>query len=234
MTAAESLAQARAALTVIRPEPFNAEAPPEALAGAITPTDLHYVRSNFALPVHDGILTIGGVVRNTMTLTLDDLRGMPAVERAVTLECAGNRRLAQTPLPVGEPGANTPSRPPVDRRPAVPGPGASPAGGERRRCHLRGSRSRPLPPVRGHHLRPIAGPCARGRPGGRVLIAYEMNGARCSPTMARRSGSSRPLVRRRVGQMADADRRLPRAEPGESRPATTCTSGPINRTSRSP
>src|ERR1700722_2399347 len=103
MTAAENLAQARAALTMIRPEPFNAEAPPEALAGAITPTDLHYVRSNFALPVHDGILTIGGAVRNTMTLTLDDLRSMPAVERAVTLECAGNGRLAQTPLPVGEP-----------------------------------------------------------------------------------------------------------------------------------
>lgn len=103
MTAAENLAQARAALTVIRPEPFNAEAPPEALAGAITPTDLHYVRSNFPLPVHDGILTVGGAVRNTVTLTLDDLRGMPAVERAVTLECAGNGRLAQTPLPVGEP-----------------------------------------------------------------------------------------------------------------------------------
>jgi DMSO/TMAO reductase YedYZ molybdopterin-dependent catalytic subunit len=37
------------------------------------------------------------------TLTLDDLRAMPSVERVVTLECAGNGRLGQTPLPVGEP-----------------------------------------------------------------------------------------------------------------------------------
>jgi DMSO/TMAO reductase YedYZ molybdopterin-dependent catalytic subunit len=101
--AAAGRLQQTPALTMIQPEPFNAEAPPEALAGAITPTDLHYVRSNFALPAHDGILTIGGAVRNPMTLTLDDLRGVPAVERTVTLECAGNGRLAQTPLPVGEP-----------------------------------------------------------------------------------------------------------------------------------
>jgi DMSO/TMAO reductase YedYZ molybdopterin-dependent catalytic subunit len=103
MAATDSLQQARAALTVIQPEPFNAEAPPEALAGDITPVGLHYVRSNFAMPAHDGIATIGGQVSNPMTLTLDDLRGMTAVERTVTLECAGNGRLAQTPLPVGEP-----------------------------------------------------------------------------------------------------------------------------------
>ncbi len=83
--------------------PFNAEAPPEALVGDITPTELHYVRSNFAVPAHDGTLEIGGAVANPTTLTLDDLRAMPAVERAVTLECAGNGRLAMRPLPTGEP-----------------------------------------------------------------------------------------------------------------------------------
>jgi DMSO/TMAO reductase YedYZ molybdopterin-dependent catalytic subunit len=103
MAAAESLQHTLPALTMIQPEPFNAEAPPEALAGAITPTDLHYVRSNFALPVHDGTLTIGGAVREPMTLILDDLRGLPAIERTVTLECAGNGRLGLTPLPAGEP-----------------------------------------------------------------------------------------------------------------------------------
>ena len=36
-------------------------------------------------------------------MTLDDLRRLPAVERVVTLECAGNGRLATRPLPVGEP-----------------------------------------------------------------------------------------------------------------------------------
>ncbi|HZC73278.1 MAG TPA: molybdopterin-dependent oxidoreductase [Jatrophihabitans sp.] len=96
----DSLKRSRAALTMIQPEPFNAEAPPEALAGNITPTNLHYVRSNLALPVHDGVLSVDGAVGNPITLTLDDLRG---VEQAVTMECAGNGRLAQAPLPTGEP-----------------------------------------------------------------------------------------------------------------------------------
>src|SRR2546423_8220368 len=103
MAVADKLEEARAALQMINPAPFNAEAPPEALAGDITPTELHYVRSNFAVPTHDGTLEIGGDVESPTTLTLDDLRAMPATERAVTLECAGNGRLATRPLPVGEP-----------------------------------------------------------------------------------------------------------------------------------
>src|SRR3954452_23053786 len=88
---------------MINPAPFNAEAPPEALAGEITPAGLHYVRSNFAVPMHDGRLDVGGAIQSPTTLTLDDLRAMPAVERAVTLECAGNGRLEMRPLPIGEP-----------------------------------------------------------------------------------------------------------------------------------
>ncbi len=61
------------------------------------------MRSNFALPEHDGTLEIGGAVENPLTLTLDDLRSLPAHERAVTLECAGNGRLDTRPLPIGEP-----------------------------------------------------------------------------------------------------------------------------------
>ena len=59
MTIPGDLQHARAALTMIQPEPFNAEAPPEALHGEVTPTGMHYVRSNFALPEHDGTLEIG-------------------------------------------------------------------------------------------------------------------------------------------------------------------------------
>jgi DMSO/TMAO reductase YedYZ molybdopterin-dependent catalytic subunit len=103
MAVADNLEQDRAALLMINPAPFNAEAPPEALVGEITPTELHYVRSNFAVPEHDGKLEIGGAVGNPATLTIDDLRAMPAVERAVTLECAGNGRLEMRPLPIGEP-----------------------------------------------------------------------------------------------------------------------------------
>src|SRR5213079_15547 len=103
MAVAGNFEQARSALRMIAQEPYNAEAPPEALAGEITPTELHYVRSNFAVPIHDGTLEVSGAVDNPTTLTLEDLRAMPAVERAVTLECAGNGRLETRPLPTGEP-----------------------------------------------------------------------------------------------------------------------------------
>src|SRR5215213_9641844 len=103
MAVADELEQARAALIMINPAPYNAEAPPEALSGEITPTERHYVRSNFAVPEHDGTLEVGGAVDTPTTLTLDDLRALPAIDRAVTLECAGNGRLATRPLPIGEP-----------------------------------------------------------------------------------------------------------------------------------
>jgi DMSO/TMAO reductase YedYZ molybdopterin-dependent catalytic subunit len=103
MTIADDVTAARAALQMINPAPYNAEAPPAALTGEITPTEYHYVRSNFSLPDHDGTLEIGGAVDHPLTLTLDDLRALPAHERAVTLECAGNGRLAMRPLPIGEP-----------------------------------------------------------------------------------------------------------------------------------
>src|SRR3954464_2222402 len=103
MAVADNLEQSRAALIMIAGMPFNAEAPPEALTGDITPTELHYVRSNFAVPAHDGTLQIGGAVGHPRTLAVDALRAMPSVERVVTLECAGNGRLAMRPLPAGEP-----------------------------------------------------------------------------------------------------------------------------------
>jgi len=103
MTVSADLESERAALEMINPAPYNAEAPPEALVGDITPTELHYVRSNFALPTHDGTLEIGGAVGRPTSLTLDDLRALPAHDQAVTLECAGNGRLDMRPLPTGEP-----------------------------------------------------------------------------------------------------------------------------------
>ena len=103
MTAAGDLASARAALEMINPAPYNAEAPPQALLGDVTPTELHYVRSNFAVPTHDGTLEIGGAVGRPTTLGLEDLRALPVHDQTVTLECAGNGRLDMRPLPTGEP-----------------------------------------------------------------------------------------------------------------------------------
>ncbi len=103
MTVDNDLEAARASLVMINPAPYNAEAPPAALVGDLTPTEQHYVRSNFAVPDHDGTLEIGGAVGQPTTLSLDDLRAMPAHDLAVTLECAGNGRLDMKPLPTGEP-----------------------------------------------------------------------------------------------------------------------------------
>src|SRR3954452_20428330 len=103
LTLTDAIAANRAALNMIKEEPFNAEAPHSALRDHITSTDEHYVRSNFALPEHDGTLHVAGAVGTDLTLTLDDLRALPAVEHAVTLECAGNGRLDTRPLPTGEP-----------------------------------------------------------------------------------------------------------------------------------
>ena len=103
MTVADDLEAARASLVMINPAPYNAEAPPAALIGDVTPTEMHYVRSNFAVPDHDGTFEIGGAVGRPTTLTLDDLRALPAHDHTVTLECAGNGRLEMRPLPTGEP-----------------------------------------------------------------------------------------------------------------------------------
>jgi hypothetical protein len=68
----DDLERQRAALRMINPVPYNAEAPPEALAGELTPTRLHYVRSNFTVPEHDRGLEVGGAVAHPLRLTLDE------------------------------------------------------------------------------------------------------------------------------------------------------------------
>jgi sulfite oxidase len=79
-------------------EPFNAEAPRDALAAAdITPADAFYVRNHGPVPEIDPAawrLRIGGLVARELELTLAELRDGRFRERdlVVTLQCAGNRR----------------------------------------------------------------------------------------------------------------------------------------------
>src|SRR3954465_11780260 len=186
----DDLERGRAALRMINPAPYNAEAPPEALTGEITPTALHYVRSNFAVPAHDGVLKVGGAVDRPARLTLDDLRALPKVERAVTLECAGNGRLAMRPLPTGEPWGDfavstarwggallhevlqraRPAADGVDVRFQGAAHGASPL-----RPILPETSRDDLTFVRALPLALVADPAAE------ILIAYEMNGAPLGP-----------------------------------------------------
>jgi DMSO/TMAO reductase YedYZ molybdopterin-dependent catalytic subunit len=181
----DDLERQRAALQMINPAPYNAEAPPEALAGELTPRELHYVRSNFPVPEHDGVLHVGGAVANPLRLTLDDLRALPKLERAVTLECAGNGRLEMRPLPTGEPwgdyavstarwGGALLSEVLAQARPAADGVDVRFEGADHGAYHLK-----PILPetsrtdltfVRALPLAQVADPAAE------ILIAYEMNG----------------------------------------------------------
>ena len=69
--------------------------PLEALRWDLTPVGLHYLLTHYDIPDVDGDrwrLEIGGLVERPLSLSLDDLRARPAVEVAVTMECAGNGR----------------------------------------------------------------------------------------------------------------------------------------------
>lgn len=164
-------------LTTVRAEPFNAEALLEALESPITPTECHFVRRNFALPEHDGRLSIGGVVGNPFCITLDDLRAMPRTELAVTLECAGNARLGHVPLPTGEPwSGNAVStarwagvllhKVLQEAKPSAGGVAVSFEGADRGKYHERAD----VRFVRSLSLEHALDPAAE------ILVAYEMNG----------------------------------------------------------
>ena len=66
----------------------------------ITPTGAHYLLNHFDVPViadDDHQLTLNGAFDAPLTLSMDDVRAMPQVTEAVTLECAGNGREGVSP-----------------------------------------------------------------------------------------------------------------------------------------
>lgn len=72
----------------------------EALRHDITPAGMHYLLVHFDVPharAEDWRLSVSGLVGEPLTLTLDDIKALPAVTMPVTLECAGNGRTAVTP-----------------------------------------------------------------------------------------------------------------------------------------
>jgi DMSO/TMAO reductase YedYZ molybdopterin-dependent catalytic subunit len=72
----------------------------EALQQDITPAGMHYLLVHFDVPhiaAADWRLDVSGLVERPLTLTLDDIRALPAVTMPVTLECAGNGRIAMSP-----------------------------------------------------------------------------------------------------------------------------------------
>src|SRR5690349_20558871 len=76
-------------------DPFNAETEPGALAaGALTPTEVFYVRNHGDVPEADGWrLGVDGAVERPLDLSLATLReALPEHTVTATLQCAGNRR----------------------------------------------------------------------------------------------------------------------------------------------
>lgn len=78
----------------------------EALRYPVTPVGMHYLLTHFDVPEIDPAsfrLEIDGLVEHPLSLGLDDLRARPAVERVVTIECAGNGRATVSPRPRTQP-----------------------------------------------------------------------------------------------------------------------------------
>jgi DMSO/TMAO reductase YedYZ molybdopterin-dependent catalytic subunit len=79
--------------------------PLEALRYGVTPVGLHYLLVHFDVPAVPEAwrLSIGGLVQQELSLSLDDLRARPTVRRIVTMECAGNGRARLEPHVVSQP-----------------------------------------------------------------------------------------------------------------------------------
>ena len=78
----------------------NHSMPLEALRYPITPVGLHYLLTHFDIPPADEAtwkVSVGGLVRRPFVLSMTDLKAMPAVTTAVTMECAGNGRARTNP-----------------------------------------------------------------------------------------------------------------------------------------
>src|SRR2546422_8511159 len=80
--------------------------PLEALRYPITPIGLHYLLVHYDIPAVDAStwrLDVDGRVGRPLSISLDELRSLPPVTLASTMECAGNGRARLTPRPISQP-----------------------------------------------------------------------------------------------------------------------------------
>jgi sulfane dehydrogenase subunit SoxC len=80
--------------------------PLEALRWDVTPVGLHYLLTHYDIPDVDPTawrLEVDGLVERLFSLSLEDVRARPALELAVTMECAGNGRARIEPHVVSQP-----------------------------------------------------------------------------------------------------------------------------------
>ena len=80
--------------------------PLEVLREPVTPVGLHYLLIHYDIPAVDANtwhLSVDGLIAHELSLSLDDLRALPAHEVVATMECAGNGRARLEPRPVSQP-----------------------------------------------------------------------------------------------------------------------------------
>src|SRR6185503_8708959 len=79
--------------------------PLEVLRWPVTPVGMHYLLIHYDVPFvgDDWTLVVDGNVGASLTLTLEELRALPAHEVVATMECAGNGRARYTPRPLSQP-----------------------------------------------------------------------------------------------------------------------------------
>jgi DMSO/TMAO reductase YedYZ molybdopterin-dependent catalytic subunit len=93
-------------LAIVSETPLNAETLLARHTGVITPNAAFYIRNHFAVPdceIAEWRLSIAGAVATPVELTYEELRALPSRTLQVTLECAGNGRVAMQPQVEGEP-----------------------------------------------------------------------------------------------------------------------------------
>src|SRR5690349_10394195 len=106
LSAAPALA-ARAAdsgLIIRSHNPEDFEMPLDGFSTWITPADRFFVRTHLYRPTVDANqwkLKVGGLVGNSLTLDMADLKKLPRVEQVSVLECAGNGRSLYQPIVTG-------------------------------------------------------------------------------------------------------------------------------------
>jgi DMSO/TMAO reductase YedYZ molybdopterin-dependent catalytic subunit len=84
-------------MRIMTENPLNAETPVERLRTWITDNEVFFKRNQGQFPeapvdLDAWSVMVDGLVRNALSLTFDDILGMPKVELANTLECSGNSR----------------------------------------------------------------------------------------------------------------------------------------------
>ncbi len=101
-TAAQRFGKEKLIVRSMRPPDF--ETPVALLDSFITPIEHFYVRSHMAVPQVDAAawqLKVGGEVGSPLTLSIDEIKKMPATTVTTTLECAGNGRAFFQPSVAG-------------------------------------------------------------------------------------------------------------------------------------